>query len=86
MTATDNHDLTRHNSPSAESLERRLESLRQQRQRIFQELRAYPPQVAGCDLHYQDLIARRDAVIAAIKALENHTPQGHNDPASARNH
>lgn len=69
MTATDNHDLTRHNSPSAESLERRLESLRQQRQRIFQELRAYPPQVAGCDLHYQDLIARRDAVIAAIKAL-----------------
>lgn len=86
MTAPDNHDLTRHNSRSAESLEWRLESLRQQRQRIFQELRAYPPQVAGCDLHYQDLIARRDAVIAAIKALENYAPQGDTEPASARNH
>lgn len=86
MTATDNQELTRHYSLLGKNLERRLKSLRQQRQLIFQELRAYPPQVAGCDLHYQDLIARRDAVIAAIKALENYAPQGDTEPASARNH
>jgi len=37
---------------------------------IFQELRGYPPQVAGCDLHFKALAEKRDAVCRELDRLD----------------
>lgn len=37
---------------------------------IFQELRDYPPQVAGCDLHFKALAEKRDAVCRELDRLD----------------
>ena len=37
---------------------------------IFQELRDYPPQVAGCDLHFKALVEKRDAICRELDRLE----------------
>ena len=40
------------------------------RRPILQELRDYPPQVAGCDLHFKALAERRDAVCRELERLD----------------
>lgn len=37
---------------------------------IFDEIRNYPPQIAGCDLHFKDLAEKRDAICRELAALE----------------
>lgn len=37
---------------------------------IFQEIRTYPPQVAGCDLHFKTLTEKRDAICRELDRLE----------------
>lgn len=40
------------------------------RRPIFQEIREYPPQVAGCDLHFKALAEKRDAVCRELDRLD----------------
>lgn len=47
------------------------QSLRRARDLIQDELRAYPTPVSGCDAQYNHLIARRNAVTAALDALQS---------------
>ncbi|MEQ9555803.1 MAG: hypothetical protein RIG67_08530 [Rhodospirillales bacterium] len=37
---------------------------------IFREIRDYPPQVAGCDLHFKALAEKRDAVCRELDRLD----------------
>ncbi|PIW28560.1 MAG: hypothetical protein COW30_07210 [Rhodospirillales bacterium CG15_BIG_FIL_POST_REV_8_21_14_020_66_15] len=37
---------------------------------IFQEIRDYPPQVAGCDLHFKALAEQRDAICRELDRLD----------------
>lgn len=37
---------------------------------IFKEIRDYPPQVAGCDLHFKALAEKRDAVCRELDELD----------------
>ncbi|MEQ8507258.1 MAG: hypothetical protein RIB80_18200 [Rhodospirillales bacterium] len=37
---------------------------------IFDEIRNYPPQVAGCDLHFKALAENRDAVCRELDELD----------------
>lgn len=64
----------------AQALRDRLEA---ERRAVCEELRHYPPQVAGCDLHYKDLAERRAALSAALARLD---ADGNNtdDPAAGR--
>ena len=46
-------------------------SLKRARDLIQDELRAYPTPVSGCDAQYNHLIAQRNAVTAALDALQS---------------
>lgn len=37
---------------------------------VFKEIRTYPPQVAGCDLHFKVLVEKRDAVCRELDRLD----------------
>lgn len=40
--------------------------LQEERARVFAELRAYPPPIAGCDVQFNGLLERRDAIAAEL--------------------
>lgn len=46
------------------------EHLEAERRAVCEELRHYPPQVAGCDLHWKALAERRAALSAALAKLD----------------
>ncbi|MCF3630931.1 hypothetical protein RJ527_11995 [Thalassospiraceae bacterium LMO-SO8] len=54
-------------SPRWQELQDRLRAAKRP---IFQELRDYPPQVAGCDLHFKALAEKRDAVCRELDRLD----------------
>ncbi|UTW50942.1 hypothetical protein KFF05_13525 [bacterium SCSIO 12827] len=63
-----------HRNEDAAMQNRRWQELRDRLQAVkrpvFQELRDYPPQVAGCDLHFKALIEKRDAICRELDRLE----------------
>lgn len=50
---------------------RAAEDLRAARNLIQDELRAYPTPVSGCDAQYNHLIGQRNAINAALDALDS---------------
>jgi len=44
--------------------------LEEDKRQVYDELRTYPPQVAGCDLHFRDLAEKRDWIATSLRRLE----------------
>lgn len=59
------NDATHH-----DDLEARRARLEAERRAVCEELRHYPPQVAGCDLHWKDLAERRARLSAELARLD----------------
>ena len=55
-------------SPRWHQLHTRLQAAKRP---IFQEIRSYPPQVAGCDLHFKALAEKRDAICRELDRLDS---------------
>lgn len=44
--------------------------LEDKKSKVFEELKAYPQPVAGCDLHYQQLLEERDGIARELGRLD----------------
>ncbi len=44
--------------------------LEEARAPIIEEIRTYPPQIAGCDVQYQDLVEKRNGISAEMNRLD----------------
>src|SRR3546814_1484482 len=44
--------------------------LEDKKRRIFEEIRNYPPPIAGCDLHFKQLLEERDAICWELRRLD----------------
>ena len=65
-------------------LEARRAALEAERRAVCEELRHYPPQVAGCDLHWKDLAERRTRLSAELARLDAAAETTNTDQPSSR--
>ena len=55
--------------------------LTQQRERIIQEIEAYPAPIPACDVHFNTLLEEREHVSAALQKLSEAQRMGWGDAA-----
>ncbi len=54
-----------------------------EKQRILEEIRAYPPPIPACDLHFNGLLEQRDAISRKLERLGEIEAAGLEGPDAA---